>query len=48
MEKGTIKCEKITQRLLDKVLICSCMSKNGVIQEWPRLSFLDVRVVDIR
>ena len=47
MEKGTIKYKKITQRLVDKVLFCSCISKNGLIQECPRLSFLDVRVVDI-
>ena len=42
IEKDIMKCKKITERLLSKVLVSSCQSKNGLILEWPRLQFLTI------
>ena len=47
MEKGITKCEKITERLFNKVSVSSYKSKNGVVLGWSRLLFLAIRVIEI-
>ena len=47
IEKDTTKCEKINERLFNKVSVSSYKSKNGGVLGWSGFQFLTITVVEM-